>query len=68
MTDTGDTQSFGWRGWVLVIAIILGFVIIPAIITLYPPTWVSFRFAFLILPLIPAVLLGVLAVWVTTRG
>lgn len=67
--DAADSpdRSFGWRGWILVVAIVFAFLIIPLIIIYVPPTWVSFRFAFLILPMLPAVLLAVLAVWSTTR-
>ena len=60
-------EAFGREGWILVSAIVFAFLIIPAIIVLRPPTWVSFRFAFLILPFIPAIALGVLAVWSATR-
>ena len=71
MVEDGGLYSistFGRSGWILVIGIIVAFLFIPAIITLYPPTWVSFRFAFLILPLIPAVGIAVLAVWATTQA
>lgn len=59
-------STFGRSGWILVIGIIVSFLLIPTIITLYPPTWVSFRFAFLILPMIPAIGVALLAIWATT--
>lgn len=66
MTASADQSKFDWRGWVLVIGVFVAFLAIPIIITLRPPTGVSFRFAFLILPLIPAVGIALLAVWATT--
>ena len=59
-------REFDWRGWVLVGVIVFAFIISPAAIMLWPPD-VAYRFALLILPLVPAVLLAVTAVWATTR-
>ncbi|RQG91065.1 hypothetical protein [Natrarchaeobius chitinivorans] len=59
-------REFDWRGWVLVGVIVLAFVVAPVTIILWPPE-VGYRFALLILPLVPAVLLAVTAVWATTR-
>ena len=64
--EQGD-RTFGSRGWILIIAILLAFLLIPGLITFYPPTWLSYRFAYLILPAIPAILLAIIAVWATTR-
>ncbi len=47
--------------------IVCAFVIVPLIIIVQPPTAVSFTFAYLILPLIPAVLLATTAVWAAVR-
>ncbi len=70
-TEMAGDRTFGWRGWVLVGAIAVSFVIIPGILYLYPHvgprTGLSFWATYLILPLIPAVFLGLLAVWATTR-
>lgn len=60
-------RTFGYRGWILIAGVVIAFILIPGIITFYPPTFVSYRFAYLILPAIPAILLAVLAVWATTR-
>ncbi|MEY7851617.1 hypothetical protein AB7C87_20730 [Natrarchaeobius sp. A-rgal3] len=59
-------REFDWRGWVLVAVIVFAFVVSPLAILLWPPD-VSYLFALLILPLVPAVLLAVTAVWATTR-
>ncbi|MFP8954678.1 hypothetical protein ACLI4Z_17175 [Natrialbaceae archaeon A-arb3/5] len=59
-------REFDWRGWVLVGVIVFAFVVAPVAIMLWPPG-VSYLFALLILPLVPAVLLAVTAVWATTR-
>ncbi len=70
--STGDPpatdREFGWQGWVLVAAVLVSFLGIPLLIYLNARNVVAipFRFAFLVLPLVPAVLLAVLAVWVTT--
>lgn len=61
----GDDEV-GSRGWVLVGALVLGTLVVPAIIYLYPPVLadhVPFTVAMLALPFVPAVLLGALAVW-----
>ncbi|CAI50500.1 uncharacterized protein NP_4818A [Natronomonas pharaonis DSM 2160] len=64
-------REFDWRGWTLVAAIFVAFLVVPTIIYLYPrfPTLfgLSFLDAYLVLPMVPALVLGVLAVWATTR-
>ncbi|MFB6300970.1 MAG: hypothetical protein ABEH65_12000 [Halobacteriales archaeon] len=65
-TDTPtEKREFGWDGWALVVGIVIAFLIVPALIYWRPPA-LPFEVAFLILPLLPAVLLALLAVWVTT--
>ncbi|RQH00303.1 hypothetical protein [Natrarchaeobius oligotrophus] len=59
-------REFDWRGWVLVGVIVLAFIVAPVSIILWPPD-VGYLFALLILPLAPAVLLALTAVWATTR-
>ena len=64
-------REFDWRGWVLVGAIVVSFLVIPTIIVLYPHVGtmfgLSFWDAYLVLPMIPAVVLAAIAVWATTR-
>ncbi|WP_418282760.1 hypothetical protein [Halorubrum sp. DTA98] len=64
---TTEPEGVGRRGWVLVAALIVSVLVIPGIIYAYPYAAGSFGLTFygtyLLLPLIPAVLLGVLAVW-----
>jgi hypothetical protein len=64
-------RSFDWRGWTLVAAVVVAFVVVPGFIYLYPrmPSAVGLTFwdTYLVLPMIPAVVLGLLAVWATTR-
>ncbi|SFB70897.1 hypothetical protein SAMN05444422_101370 [Halobiforma haloterrestris] len=60
-------REFDWRGWTLVGVIVFAFVVAPAAIILVPPGSESYRFALLILPLAPALVLAVTAVWATTR-
>ncbi|QRV16270.1 hypothetical protein [Haloterrigena salifodinae] len=63
--DSTD-REFDWRGWTVVGMIVLTFIVAPAAITFWPPD-VGYRFALLSLPLFPAVLLALTAVWGTTR-
>jgi hypothetical protein len=62
-----DSRGFGDRGWVLVATVVLAFLVIPGIIYLRPAlpgqAGLPFVVAMLILPLVPAVLLGLTAVW-----
>ena len=60
-------REFDWRGWTLVGVIVFAFVVAPVAILLVPPGAEAYRFALLILPLFPAILLAVTAVWATTR-
>ncbi|MFP9190466.1 hypothetical protein [Natronosalvus vescus] len=59
-------REFGRRGWILVGMIVLAFIVAPGMILLIPPD-TSYLFALLIIPLVPAVLLALTAVWATTR-
>lgn len=60
-------EEWNWRDWVLVGAIVLSFLVIPATILVLPPVE-PFRFAYLVLPLIPAIILGAIAVWSAQRS
>jgi hypothetical protein len=60
-------EEWNWRDWVLVGVIVLCFLVIPATILYLPPVE-PFRFAYLVLPLIPAILLGAVAVWSAQRS
>ena len=64
--------EFGSKGWILVGALTLSVLVIPGIIYLYPaaPAEAGFSFfaAMLVLPMIPAVLLGLVAVWSMTAA
>lgn len=64
-------NEFGVSDWVLVGALILCTLVIPVVIYVYPYWIASLGFStfigtYLILPLIPAVVLGVIAVWSMT--
>ncbi|MCL9816355.1 hypothetical protein [Natronocalculus amylovorans] len=67
-----EPSGFGAQGWVLVAAVVICFLVIPGVIYLFPaaPTQLGWTFfaTFLVLPLIPAVLLGVIAVWSMTAA
>lgn len=67
-------REFGWRGWVLVGFVLVAFFVVPgALLTFaYAREFVAslglgWRQAYLVLPLLPALILGTLAVWATTR-
>ncbi|WP_254545935.1 hypothetical protein [Halomarina pelagica] len=65
-----DEAEFGARGWILVGMILVAFVVAPALVLYIPYSGplisslgLSFRDAYLTIPLVPALLLGALAVW-----
>ncbi|WP_135823922.1 hypothetical protein [Halorussus ruber] len=60
-------ETWNVRDWVLVGVIFVSFIVIPATIYVLPPVR-PFRFAYLVLPLIPAILLGLVAVWSAQRS
>lgn len=66
--DSGE--SLGWRGWVLVAAVVVSFLVVPWTIVLLPRAQgflaslgLGLRDAYLVLPMVPAVVLAVLSVW-----
>jgi hypothetical protein len=61
-------EAFGWRGWVLVGVLVVSLVVFPVVVTLRPVRVVGFRTTYLVLPLLPAFLLGATAVWVALRS
>jgi len=63
-----ERERFGLRGWVLVFVLLVAFLVVPAVIVFVPRAALPFEVAFLILPLIPAVVLGVIAVWSALAG
>lgn len=68
---TPAERTFDWRGWVLVVAIAVCFLLVPGVILAYPHVGhrlgLSFYHTYLALPMIPAVVLAILAVWATAR-
>ena len=64
-------RTFDWRGRVLVAAIAVCFLLVPGVILAYPYVGhrlgLSFYHTYLALPMIPAVVLAILAVWATAR-
>ena len=64
-------REFDWRGWTLVGAVFVAFLLVPGVIYLYPRVGTTFGLSFydtyLALPMVPALVLGALAVWATTR-
>jgi hypothetical protein len=66
-TGEPEGEGFGNQGWLLVAGVIICFLVIPGFIYLNPTApaqlgWTFFA-TFLALPLVPAVLLGLIAVW-----
>lgn len=69
------SEEFGWEGWALVAMIVLGFLVIPIAILFLPAAQgllrsfgLTLRAAYLTLPLVPAFLLGAIAVWSALRS
>lgn len=66
-----NEREFGRRGWTLVAMLFVAFVLVPVAILYLPHArpviaafGLTFRDAYLVLPLVPALVLGALAVWV----
>ncbi|WP_235853485.1 hypothetical protein [Halosimplex salinum] len=75
--DVADPESkeFGRRGWFLVAVLVLAFVVIPWSLIALPAAGdfagsigLGWRDAYLVLPLIPALLLGVVGVWTAVES
>lgn len=71
----GDERTFDWRGWSLVVAVAFAFLVVPGSILVLPAAQgfvrslgLSLRDAYLTLPLVPAFLLGAIAVWSALRS
>ncbi|MFC5972489.1 hypothetical protein ACFPYI_14210 [Halomarina salina] len=69
--EVPQSEEFGARGWLLVAALFVAFVCIPVVILLVPYSegvlqslGLTWRDAYLTLPLLPALVLAALAVWV----
>lgn len=60
-------EEWNWRDWVLVGLIVVSFIVVPVMILVLPPVR-PFRFAYIVLPLIPAIILGAVAVWSAQRS
>ncbi|MEF8887042.1 MAG: hypothetical protein V5A30_04485 [Haloarculaceae archaeon] len=68
-------SGFDWRGWLLVGVILVCFLVVPAAILFLPQAQgliaslgLTLRDAYLVLPLIPAFLLGAVAVWAAVKS
>ena len=73
--DPNAGRRFDWRGWVLVATVAVSFLLVPGAILLLPGArdllgsfGLSLRDAYLTLPLLPAFLLGAVAVWSAIRA
>lgn len=66
VTDTPGV--FAERGWALLALVLIAFVIAPLVVIVHPPDMLPFLVAYLVLPLIIAVTLGLVAVWATIRS
>ena len=72
---TDGDRTFDWHGWVLVATVVVAFFVVPSAILLLPAAQevvrslgLSLRDAYLTLPLVPAFLLGAVAVWSAVRS
>jgi len=77
-TRTGDprdvSQQADWRGWLLVGVVVLSVLVFPLFVLYIPEaSWLigrlgfSQRQAYIVFPMLPALLLGLTAVWVAVR-
>jgi len=74
-TAGGSDAEFDWRGWVLVATIGVAFLVIPGLLYLLPAArdtlaglGLGWQTTYLVAPLVPAFLLGALAVWSAVRS
>lgn len=74
-TPTATDRSFDWRGWILVAAIVVAFLIVPGALYVLPSfqstvagMGLGWRHTYLVLPLVPAFGLAALAVWSAVRA
>lgn len=68
--DPVEDDSLGWRGWVVVLALVVSLILVPWTIVALPGAGqtlgslgLGLRDAYLVLPLLPALGLGLLGVW-----
>ena len=66
-----STEGLGRTGWLLVGVVFVAFLLVPGVIYLYPVLLGTFGLSFfatyLVLPLIPAIGLGLVGVWLLKR-
>jgi hypothetical protein len=62
-----EAAGLGPRGTFLVVTLVVAFLVVPAVIYWRPPE-LPFLVAFLVLPLLPAIGLGLVAVWSLTES
>ena len=71
-TPAADREGFGSRGWVLVGVLVVCTLVIPGIIYLRPAILsaigIPYIASLLVLPLLPAFVLGITAVWAMTAA
>ena len=72
--QVASVEEIDWRGWLLVGLVLVCFLVIPAMVLYLPQAQgfleslgLSLRQAYLALPMIPAIALGVVAVWAALR-
>lgn len=68
-------ERFDWRGWTVVAVVFVSFLLVPAFVLYLPEAhWLlsqigfSHRQAYIVFPMIPAILLGVTAIWAAVRS
>ena len=68
-------ETIDWHGWVLVFVVVVSFVIVPLFVLFLPEMHeliaslgFTMRQAYIAFPMIPAILLGLTAVWATLRS
>jgi hypothetical protein len=70
--DEPEAVGFGRQGWLLVGVVVLTFLVIPVVVYLYPAAVggnsVPFLVGLIVLPMLPAVVLGLTAVWTMTAA
>ena len=64
VADAAEGEGLGRQGWVLVVAVVVAVLVVPSLVYLRPSvSGYHYRTVMLVLPMVPAVVLGLVAVW-----
>jgi len=65
-SSASTDEDLGAAGWVLVAVLVVCLLVIPAVVLIRPPA-LPWEVSLLVLPMLPGVVLGAVAVWTAVR-